>query len=138
MKITHEDILSAIVSSKILEKHLQQNSSLGELISNANNPNVHYNPEFVPTIYQREVFDRRAKIRLIEDADELSKANADAFQKVMTFIEEYPENNILSVTFNCSGEHFTVWCGLLNNYIEVLCALKGGHIPDYVFEKQEK
>jgi hypothetical protein len=138
MKTTHEEILKAIISSKILENHLQQNSSLGELINDADNPNIHYGPEFVPTIYQREIFEQRVKIGLMEDADELSKANANAFQKVMAFMEKYPESKISVVAFNCTDAHFDVWYGLLDNHPEALCALKGGYIPNYAFEKQDK
>jgi hypothetical protein len=137
MKTGHEEILNTILASRILEPHIQHNPSLGVLLGDPENPNIHYGSEFIPTIYQKKIFERRAKIKLIDDADEISKTNAAALQKVLTFIEKYPKNNILTVTFNCNNEHFTVWCGLLDNFIEALCVMKGGHIPDYAFEVSE-
>ena len=134
MKPCNEEILNAIIASRVLEQHVERNSSLGVLLGNPKSPNIHYGSEFIPTIYQKEIFEQRVKIRLMDDADEVSKTNATALQKVLTVIEKYPENNILTVTFNCNSEHFTVWCGLLDTSIEILCVMKGGHIPDYAFE----
>ena len=135
MKFTHEEILNAIVISKILEQRLQSDSFLGELIGNAGNSNIYYGTEFIPTIYQRKIFERRVKTRLMKDADEMYIVNADAFQKVLEFIDKKPESPIFTVVFNCISESFTVWCGVMDGRIEVLCALVGGHIPDYAFEK---
>jgi hypothetical protein len=136
MKFTHEEILRAIVASGILEKQLQDNLFLGELLGNPNSSNIRYGLEHVPDIYQREVFERRIKTGLMQDGDEVARSNAEGLRAVLTFTENYPENYVFMVVFNCTDEHFTVWCGLLDNHIEVLCALKGGHIPDYLFEKK--
>jgi hypothetical protein len=136
MKFNHEEILRAIVTSRVLEKELQDNLFLRELIGNANNSNIHYGLESVPDIYRRGIFERRVKTGLIQGSNEVSKSNARAFQSVVTFIENYPEDYVFTVLFNCTNESFTVWCGLLGDHIEVLCALKGGRVPDYAFGKR--
>lgn len=136
MKFTHKEILRAIEASSILEKELRDNLFLGELLGDPNNSNIHYSLERIPNIHQREVFERRIKTGLIQDSDEVAKSNARALQKVVTFIENYPEDYVFTVILNCTHEHFTVWCGLVDDHIEVLCALKGGHIPDYLLEKK--
>ena len=135
MKFSNEEILKVIIASKILETYLEQNVSLREIIKDFENSDIHYGEEFVPTIHQREIFERRIKIKHMKNAGELSKVNAHALENVKTFIEKYPESNIFDVTFNCSDAHFSVWCGLFDTHIEVLCVQKGGHIPDYAFEK---
>ncbi len=138
MKFTHEEILHATVASRVLEKELQDNLFLRELMGNSNNSNIHYGLESIPDIYRRKIFERRVKTGLMQDGDEVSKSNARAFRSVMTFIENFPKKYIFTVLFNCTDKHFTVWCGLLNDHIEVLCALIGGHIPDYAFEKRSE
>jgi len=128
------EIINAITNSNILELYLRNSLILGKLLNNPDDSNIHYGSEFLPTKYQKEIYERRAKIALIDGADEISKTNANALKKVLEFMEKYPKNEIFVVTFNGKNEHYDVWCGLPDNQIEVLCIMKGGHIPDSAFK----
>ena len=134
MGFSNAEIINAIIASHVLELHLRKNLILGKLLDNPDDPNIHYGSEFLPTKYQKEIYERRAKITLINDADEISKTNANALKKVLEFTKKYPESEIFVVTFNGKNEHYDVWCGIQDKQIEVLCAMKGGHIPDYAFK----
>jgi len=134
MEFSNAEIINAIIASNVLERYLRKNLILGKLLDNPHDSNIHYGSEFFPTKYQKEIYERRAKIAFIDDADEISKTNANALKKVLEFMEKYPENEIFVVTLNGKNEHYSVWCGLPGKQIEVLCAMKGGRIPDSAFK----
>ena len=135
MEFSKVEIINAIITSNILELYLRKSLILDKLLDNPDDPNIHYGSEFLPTKYQKEIYERRAKIALIDDADEISKTNANALKKVLEFMQKYPRNEIFVVTFNGKNEHYDVWCGLLDEHIVALCAMKGGRIPDPAFKE---
>src|SRR6266487_3798411 len=126
MKISKEDILNVVITSKILEQHISQYPSLKELLSDWNNPNIHYGQEFAPTAYQKQIYERRMKMSL-ENAERFPNAsfNASALQELLAFMAKHSESQIFTVVFNCADISFDVWCGILGNQIKVICILKG-------------
>lgn len=129
-----QEILKAIASSKILEQFLQQNSCLGRLMNNWDSPDIHFGQEFIPTIYQKQIFERRMKMS-IEHADEYPNTllNGSTLRDVLTFIENDPEGQIFTIVFNCPDVSFDIWCGFSKKSLHVIGAMKGGHIPDEAF-----
>ncbi|MCC6299895.1 MAG: hypothetical protein IT314_11390 [Anaerolineales bacterium] len=134
MEFSNAEIINAIVTSGILELHLRKNFALGKLIDNPDDPNIHYGSKFLPTKYQKEIYERRFKMASINDADETSKTNPNAIKKVLEFMEKHSENEVFVVTFNGENDSYSVWCGLLSKQIEAICVLKGSHIPDSAFK----
>src|SRR5258706_15064045 len=100
MEFSNKEIINAIIASDVLELYLRKSPFLSKLLGNPDDSNIHYGSEFLPTKYQKEIYERRAKIALIDDADEISKTNANALKKVLEFMEKYPENNFFYVTLN--------------------------------------
>ena len=134
MEFSNKEIINAVIASDVLELYLRKSPFLSKLPGNPDDSNIHNGSEFLPTKHQKEIYERRAKIALIDDANEISKTNANALKRVLEFMEKYPENKIFNVTLNGKNEHYDVWCGLLDRQIEVLCMMKGGHIPDSAFK----
>lgn len=128
---SRQEILMSIVSSKCLESFLLRDSCISHLLTDLENPNIHPGQVFSPTIYQREIFERRARMS-IEHADEYPNAlsNGKVLQDVLTFIKREPDIRLVTVTFNCPTESLEVWCGISKNELHVIGIMQGGHIPD--------
>jgi len=121
----------SIVSSKCLKSFEIQNPCISHLLTDPDNPNIHVGQAFSPTIHQREIFERRARMS-IKYADKYSNAlsNGKVLQDVLTFIKSDPDARLVTVTFNCPAESFEVWCGISKNELQLIGVMQGGHIPE--------
>ena len=125
-KVSNQEFFSAILSSNILVPYLERDSELAELIQSPNHPNIHYfgNPaqakEVAPTLK------RRLDVMVAKNITH----NLDSTKQLVAFMEEHPDSQIYNVTFNCRKQHYGVRCGLIDNQLQVICVMTGGHIPD--------
>ena len=127
-KISKQEIFSAILASNILVPYLEQNSELAELIKNPTHPNIHYfeNPapakQIAPSLKSRLGFMAAKNI----------SHNFDATKRLVAFIEEHPDSLIYDVTFNCQIQHYGVRYTILDNQLQVICVMTGGHIANHL------
>ncbi len=123
-----------IFSSKCLKPFGLRNPCISHLITEPENPNIHVGQIFSATLYQREIFERRARMS-IKYADKYPNAlsNGNVLRDVLAFIKNDPDASFVTVTFNCPTESVEVWCGISNKKLHVIGVMQGGHIPDEAF-----
>ena len=125
-KVSNQEFFSAILSSNILVPYLERDSELAELIQSPNHPNIHY---FGKPAQAKEVaptLKRRLDVMVAKNISH----NLDSTKQLVAFMEEHPDSQIYNVTFNCRKQHYGVRCGLIDNQLQVICVMTGGHIPD--------
>jgi len=134
VQFSRQEILMSIVSSKCLEPFRLRNPCISHLLTEPENPNIHVGQIFSTTIYQREIFERRAGMS-IKYADKYPNAlsNGYVLRDVLTFIKNNTDARFVTVTFNCPTESVDVWCGISNDKLHVIGVMQGGHIPDEAF-----
>lgn len=125
-KITHQDLFSAILSSRILDSHREQNPELADLIKSPDHPDIHYFERPAPA----NEITSSLKHRLSMMAAKSISHNLDATRRLVTFMEEHPDSLIYNVTFNCRTQHYGIRCGWTDHQLYVICVMTGGHIPD--------
>ena len=125
-KVSNQEFFSAILSSNILVPYLKRDSELAELIQSPNHPNIHY---FGKPAQAKEVaptLKRRLDVMVAKNISH----NLESTKQLVAFMEEHPDSQIYNVTFNCRKQHYGVRCGLIDNQLQVICVMTGGHIPD--------
>jgi hypothetical protein len=133
-KISREEFFTAIRSSNVLAPYLEQNPDLANLLESPNDPDIHYfenyalASELLPALKQR----------LNQMASRNIGLNLQAMKQLVEFLEQHPDSPIANVTFNCPTQHYGVRCGLIDDQIQVICVMTGGHIPDHLLGESAK
>jgi hypothetical protein len=125
-KISNQEFFSAILSSKILVPYLEQDPDLAELIKSPNHPDIHYFENPSPAKEIAPNLKRRLDVMVAKTISH----NLEAMKQLVAFMEEHPDSQIYNVTFNCRTQHYGVRCAPIDNQLQVICVMTGGHIPD--------
>jgi hypothetical protein len=125
-KVSQQGFFSAILSSNILAPYLEQDTDLAELIRFPNHPDIHYFERPAPAREIALTLKRRLEVMVAKNISH----NLEATKQLVTFTEEHPNSQIYNVTFNCQKQHYGVRCGLMDNQLNVICVMTGGHIPE--------
>jgi hypothetical protein len=132
--ITKEDFFAAIHSSNILVTYLEQDPDLVELLKNPNHSNIHYPQNHVLAKEITSIYKRR----LDDMVSKGIRQNLEAIRQLIAFIEKHPDSEIYDVVFNCNAQHYVIPCGLLENHLQIICVMSGGHIPNELFGEKAK
>jgi len=133
-KISRQEFFAAILSSAILIPYLEQDPDLGELIKVPNHPDIHYFETLSPAREIAPALKRRLAVMLAKHISH----NLEATQRLVAFMEEHPDSQIYNVTFNCPTEHYGVRCARIQDQLQVICVMTGGHIPDALLGESNK
>jgi hypothetical protein len=125
-EISKQSFFSAILSSNILVPYLEGNPDLAEMIKSPDHPDIHYFEKPSPA---KEIAPS-LKNRLAVMAAKNISHNLEATKQLVTFMEKHPDSEIYNVTFNCPTQHYGVRCALIDNQVQPICVMTGGHIPD--------
>ena len=125
-KIPHQEFFSAILSSHILTPYLEADPDLAHLIKSPDHPDIHYFENPAPAKELAPPLKRRLGVMAAKNISH----NFEATTRLVAFMEEHPESQIYNVTFNCRTQHYGVRCGMIDNQLQVICVMTGGHIPD--------
>ena len=133
-RISNQELFSAILSSRILDPHLEENSELAELIKSPDHPDIYYFERPAPAKEIAPSLKHRLGVMVAKNISH----NLEATKRLVAFMEEHPESLIYNVTFNCPTQHYGVRCGLIDNQLHVICVMTGGHIPDTLLGESAK
>lgn len=125
-EISRERFFSAILSSHILDPYLEQNPDLAELIQSPDHPDIHYFQTPAPASQIAPTLKRRLSVMAAKNISH----NLEATKQLVAFMDEHPESQIYSVTFNCRTQHYGVRCSVVDHQLHVICVMTGGRIPD--------
>ena len=125
-RVSNQEFFSAILSSRILDPYLEQDPDLAELIKSPNHPDIHYFENPAPAKQIAPTLKRRLEVMAAKNIPH----NFEATKQLVAFMEEHPDSQIYNVTFNCQKQHYGVRCGLIDDRLDVICVMTGGHIPD--------
>jgi hypothetical protein len=125
-KISNHEFFSAIIASNVLNPYLKQNPDLAELLKSPDHPDIHYFEKPSPA---KEIAPSLKNRLAVMGAKKISH-NLEATKQLVAFMEEFPDSQIYNVTFNCRTQHYGVRCALIDNEVQVICVMTGGHIPD--------
>jgi|GEM_PF-2303649 len=125
-KISNQEFFSAILSSQILDPHLERDLDLAELIKSPNHPDIHYFENPAPASEIARALKRRLDVMVVKNISH----NFEATKSLVAFMEKHPDCQIYNVTFNCPKQHYGVRCSLIEDQLHVICVITGGHIPD--------
>lgn len=125
-KISNQEFFAAIVSSSILIPYLEQNPDLAELMQSPEHPDIHYFDRPSPA---KEIAPSLKSRLAVMSAKKISH-NFEATKQLVAFMEEHPDSQIYNVTFNCPTQHYGVRCALIDDQVQVICVMTGGHIPN--------
>jgi len=135
-----EKIFRQVVASGVLDPYRKKDSSLDRLISETSQaanarevcpdilvsaPESHLASELI-TIYQR-------RLKTIPAGTKYDQARG-ATRRLIDYCASNPNLNLCHITFNCSEQHYAVFCGREADEIVVICVLTGGRIPKDVFD----
>jgi len=125
-KISREEFFAAILASNILAPYLERDSDLAELIKDPGHPDIHYFETSAPAKELAPTLKHRLNVMTAKNISH----NLEATKGLVAFMETHPDSQIYNVTFNCQTQHYGVRCGLVENDLQVVCVMTGGHIPD--------
>ena len=125
-KIPKEEFFAAILASDILAPYLERDPDLAELIKDPGHPDIHYFETSAPA--KELVIPLKHRLNVMT-AKNISH-NLEATKQLVAFMEGNPDSQIYNVTFSCQTQHYGVRCGLVENDLQVVCVMTGGHIPD--------
>lgn len=125
-KPSNPDFFSAILASNILLAYLEENPELAELLKSPDHPDIHYFDRPAPARELLHVLKRRLSVMGAKNIFH----NLEATKQLVAFMEEHPDSQIYNVTFNCQSGHYGVRCAKIENKVQVICVMTGGHIPD--------
>ena len=123
---SNQEFFSAILASHVLAPYLEQNPELAELIKTPDHPDVHYFEKPAPAREIASTLKRRLNMMLAKNISH----NLEATKKLVAFLEEHPDSQIYNITFNCQTQHYGVRFARIDDQINVICVMTGGHIPD--------
>jgi hypothetical protein len=124
--ISNRELFSVILSSRILEPYLAQNSELAEMMKAPDHPDIHYFERPAPASEIAPSLKHRLGVMVEKNISH----NLEATSRLVAFMQEHPDSLIYNVTFNCSTQHYGVRCGWAKDRMHVICVMTGGHIPD--------
>jgi len=134
--ITKNQIFNAIKSSNILIPYMTLDTELTSLLQNEKDPDIHYPNNFVPAKEMHSTY--KIRLELVENSQKKTKVDNSIIsgtQKIVEFCEENPTSRICFTLFNSLEQSYTVFCGLIGNRLNVICAFVGKRIPDWALEK---
>ena len=129
--VTRPDLFSAILSSRILDSHLEQDPELADLMHAPDHPDVHYFERPAPAKEIAPALKQRLGVMAARNISH----NLDATRRLVAFMDDHPDSLIYNVTFNCPTHHYGVRCGWADRRLHVICVMTGGHIPDDLLEE---
>lgn len=133
-KISNDDLFSAIVASHILDRYLEQDPHLAELIKLPKHPDIHYYEGYT----QASQIGPALKQRLDQMIARNIQHNLEATKQLVAFSAAHPDSDIYNVTFNCPTQHYGVRLGQSDGQLHVICVMTGGHIPNVLLGESDK
>jgi len=134
--ITKGQIFNAIKSSNILIPYADSDTEFKALLQNEEDPDIHYPSSFVPAKEIHNTY--KIRLELVEDSQKKTKVDdsiINGTKKIIEFCEENPTSKICFTLFNSLEQSYTVFCGLIDNRLNVICAFVGKRIPEWALEK---
>jgi hypothetical protein len=125
-KISNQEFFAAILSSNVLVPYLERDPDLAELIKLPDHPDIHYFENSAPAKEIVPPLKRRLQVMVAKNISH----NLNATKQLVAFMEEHPDSQIHTVTFNCPTQHYGVRCARIDHQLHVICVMTGGHIPD--------
>jgi hypothetical protein len=133
-KSSNHEFFSAILASNILAPYMAQNSDLAELLKSPDHPDIHYFENPSPAKEIAPNLKRRLNVMAAKNISH----NLEATKQLVAFMEKHPDSQIYNVTFNCPTQHYGVRCAWIDNQLQMICVMTGGHIPEALLGESTK
>lgn len=142
-------ILKNIISSGILDEYRSNDPDLSGLIESLGKSfsqwqslkKIYISNQTVRASKIEPSFQRRFRTipdaKQISDPDErrLTKELKISLERFLKYLNLHPEVEITFATFNCDRYSYDVKCGIVDQKLDVICVLKGGHVPEDLLAK---
>ncbi len=143
------DIVAFVASAQILDEYQAKDECLSKLVSIAGKSpgcwqtrqDISIGEQVVPALQIERTF--RIRLGHIPNEENLSgeeRMSAHhlriATQKLVEYCANHPDASITAVTFNCAQYSYEVFCGIVNEHLDVICVMVGKHIPEYAMRRR--
>lgn len=144
-----KDILAYVVSTKILDEYRLQDAYLNDLVTSViKSPdewikykNIKIANQPVPISRIERIVEKR--LQHIPDENQISDPEEQlrikelriGLEQLGDYFKSHPDASVVTVAFNSDKYSYDVYCGLLTTMLNVICVIKGKHIPEDVFDR---
>lgn len=141
--MNEQDIVNNVISSGILDEYQNHDDCLKNVVDtisinlkkweSINEISISKNLTSAKNIL--DVFIHRLIINIDEPRfSEEDRIRNIAIEQLIVYCKEHIDSGITTMLINCPQHSYIIYCGILNDQINIICLIVGKHIPKYALK----